>query len=79
LQSLPLTTNVVSSNPAHGEVYLIQHYVIKFASDLRLIEYLQINLQNDNINISLTKIAIIRTNYIFKIFGYRIQFIEFVK
>jgi hypothetical protein len=28
---------------------------------------------------SLTKIAIIRTNYIFKIFGYRIQFIEFVK
>jgi hypothetical protein len=27
--SVPITTNVVSSNPAHGEVYLIQHYVIK--------------------------------------------------
>ena len=30
LQSVPITTNVVSSNPAHGEVYSIQHYVIKF-------------------------------------------------
>jgi hypothetical protein len=26
-------TVVVSSNPAHGEVYPIQHYVIKFVSD----------------------------------------------
>ena len=25
----------VSSNPVHGEVYLIQHYVIKFVSYLR--------------------------------------------
>ena len=25
----------MSSNPAHGEVYSIQHYVIKFVSDLR--------------------------------------------
>jgi hypothetical protein len=30
-----ITTNVVSSNPVHGEVYSIQHYVIKFVSDLR--------------------------------------------
>ena len=29
------TTNVVSSNPTHGEMYQIQHYVIKFVSDLR--------------------------------------------
>jgi len=28
-------TKVMSSNPAHGEVYSIQHYVIKFVSDLR--------------------------------------------
>jgi hypothetical protein len=28
-------TNDLSSNPAHGEVYSIQHYVIKFVSDLR--------------------------------------------
>jgi len=26
---------VVSSNPVHGEVYSVQHYVIKFVSDLR--------------------------------------------
>jgi len=28
-------TKVVSSNLVHGDVYLIQHYVIKFISDLR--------------------------------------------
>jgi hypothetical protein len=28
-----LLANVVSSNPAHGGVYSIQHYVIKFVSD----------------------------------------------
>ena len=32
-----MTTKVVSSNPAHGEVYSIQHYEIKFVNDLRLI------------------------------------------
>jgi len=32
---MPFTTIVVSSNPAHGEVYSMQHYVIKFVSDLR--------------------------------------------
>jgi gamma-glutamylcyclotransferase (GGCT)/AIG2-like uncharacterized protein YtfP len=35
VQSVPLPTEVVSSNPVHGEVYSIQHYVIKFLSDLR--------------------------------------------
>ena len=35
VQSVPITTKFVSSNPIHGEVYLIQHYVIKFVSDLR--------------------------------------------
>jgi hypothetical protein len=34
VQSVPITTKVVSSNPVHGEVYSIQHYVIKFDSDL---------------------------------------------
>jgi len=27
VQSVPITTKVVSSNPVHGEVYSIQHYV----------------------------------------------------
>ena len=35
VQSVPITTTVVSSNPVNSEVYLIQHYVIKFVSDLR--------------------------------------------
>ena len=35
VQSVPITTKVVSSNPVHGKVYSIQHFVIKFVSDLR--------------------------------------------
>ena len=34
VQSVLITTKVVSSKPAIGEVYTIQHYVIKFVSDL---------------------------------------------
>jgi hypothetical protein len=35
MQVVPTPTKVVSSNPAHGEVYSIQHYVIcQFVSDL---------------------------------------------
>jgi hypothetical protein len=35
VQSVPITTKVVSLNPVHGEVYSIQHYVIQYISDLR--------------------------------------------
>ena len=35
VQSVPITTKVVSSNPVQDEVYSIQHHVIKFARDLR--------------------------------------------
>ena len=31
MQSVPITTKVVSSNPARGEMYSIQHYEIKVA------------------------------------------------
>jgi hypothetical protein len=34
-EGVRVMTNVVSSNPAHDEVYSIQHYGIKFVSDLR--------------------------------------------
>ena len=34
MQSVPITINVVSLNPANGKVYSIQHYVMKFVSDL---------------------------------------------
>ena len=35
VQSVSITIKIVSFNPTHGEVYSIQHYVIKFAYDLR--------------------------------------------
>jgi hypothetical protein len=35
---LPITTNLASSSPAHGELYSIQHYVIQFVSDLRQVD-----------------------------------------
>jgi hypothetical protein len=35
VQSVPISSKVVSSSPDHSEVYSIQHYVIKFISDLR--------------------------------------------
>ena len=31
VQTVPITTKVVSSNPVHGDVYLIQHYVISLS------------------------------------------------
>ena len=31
-QSVPITNKVVSSNPAHGEVYLIQHSFLSVAT-----------------------------------------------
>jgi hypothetical protein len=34
MRPVSITTKVVSSNPANGEVYWIQHYVIQFVSDL---------------------------------------------
>jgi hypothetical protein len=35
IQSAPITTKVVSSNPDNGKVYSIQHFVINFISDFR--------------------------------------------
>ena len=47
VQSVHITTKVVSSNPFNGEVYLIQHYVIKFVSDLYLIQHYVIKFVSD--------------------------------
>ena len=38
VQSVPITTKIVSLNSVHGDVYSIQHYVIKFVSDLRQVD-----------------------------------------
>jgi len=46
VQSVPITTKVVSSNAFHGEVYSIQHYVIKCVNDLRQVVFSRFSLQN---------------------------------
>ena len=38
MQSVPIISKVVSLNPAHGEVYSIQHYVMKFGNDLQQVD-----------------------------------------
>ena len=43
MQSVPISTTVVCSNLAYGDVYSIQHYVIKFVSNLRQVSgFLQV-------------------------------------
>jgi hypothetical protein len=43
VQSVPITTKIVSLNPAPGEVYSIQHYVMNFVSDLQQVSgFLQV-------------------------------------
>ena len=39
LQSVTINTNVVSTNPTHARMYSIQHFVIKFVSNLRQIGF----------------------------------------
>ena len=35
MQTVHITSKIASSNPAVGEVYSLEHYVIEFVSDLR--------------------------------------------
>jgi hypothetical protein len=73
-QSAPITTNVVSSNPVHSKVYSIQHYVIKFVSDLRQVGgFLQIlrflprynwNIVENGIKYHKPKAKLILTTYL---------------
>jgi hypothetical protein len=45
IQSVPITTNIVSLNPARGKVYSIQHYVIKFVNKTNLHDISEILLK----------------------------------
>jgi len=56
---VPITTKVMISNPAHGEVYSIQHHVIKFdrsvvfstnKTDRRYITEILLNVALNTIN-----------------------------
>ena len=35
VQAVLIATKVASSNPIHGKMYSVQHYVMKFVSDLQ--------------------------------------------
>ena len=48
MQSVPISTKVVSSNPVHGEMYLIQPYVKKLDIDLRLVAGTPVSYTNKN-------------------------------
>ena len=48
-----MTTKIVSSNPANGVVYSIQHYVIKFVSDSRQVgDFLRVLNKTDRHDIT---------------------------
>jgi hypothetical protein len=55
MQAVPITTKDVGSNSAHDEVYSIQHYVIKFVSNLRQVSgFLRILLFSPRIKLTIT-------------------------
>ena len=59
MQPVPITTKVVSLNPAHGEVLLIQHYVIKLVSDLRQVSgFLRFSSTNKTDHHDITEILL---------------------
>ena len=59
LQSVPITTNVVSWNPVLGKVYSIQHYVMTFVNDLRQVDdFLRVGLLRFPPPIKLTEILL---------------------
>jgi len=47
VQTVPIITNVLSSNTVHGEVYWIQHYVINDITEILL----KVELNTININL----------------------------
>ena len=59
MQSVYINTKVVSSKYADGEVYPIQHYVIKFVSDLRQVGgFLPSNLVSSTNKTDITEILL---------------------
>ena len=58
MQSVPIITNVVSSNPTHGEVYAIQHYVIKIVGDLRQVSDTLVSYNNKTDHHDITEILL---------------------
>ena len=66
--AMSITTKAVNLNPAHGEVYSIQHHVIKFVSNLR-----QVGVRGKRFTVC-TEIAIILGTARFTIRGGRLRY-----
>jgi hypothetical protein len=66
--AMSITTKAVNLNPAHGEVYSIQHHVIKFVSNLR-----QVGVRGKRFSVC-TEIAIILGTARFTIRGGRLRY-----
>ena len=72
MQLVPITTKIVSSNIAQGEVYPVQHCVIKFVSDLphacsflRVLRFSYTNTSLHNKSEMLLKVALNTTYFVF--------------
>ena len=56
---MPTTTKVMSSNPTHGELHSIQHYVIKFVSDRSVVSLdITVSFTNKTDRHDITKILL---------------------
>jgi hypothetical protein len=79
VQSVPITTNVLSSNPVHGVVYSIEHYVKKFVSDLRQVGGFLRVLRHDIIEI-LLKVALNTCSWCLQLLNPHLYgFVEFAR
>ena len=58
VQSVPITTKVVDSNPVHGEVYSIKHHVIKLVCDLPQVGSSQVSSTNKTDSHDITAILL---------------------
>ena len=61
VQLVPIATKVVCLNPVYGEVYSVQHYVIKFVSDLRQVWFssgIPVSSTNKTDHLNITEILL---------------------
>ena len=63
MQSVPITTQVVSSNPTHDEVCLIQYYIIKIVSDLLQADLRSITFKCNRLHYNYFAIFMITLHY----------------
>jgi hypothetical protein len=58
VQSVPITTKAVSSNPVHGKVYSIQHFVKEFVSGLWFSPGIPVSFTNKSDHHDITEVLL---------------------